>query len=78
MLDFVRMLQNALQDAGLLPPEFDAMTHTRLMPMQPGDVSVTYADVSTLRRDFGFAPQTTLQEGLRRFAEWVAGQSVPV
>ena len=66
MLDFVRMLQNALQDSGLLPPEFDAMTHTRLMPMQPGDVSVTYADVSALRRDFGFAPQTTLQEGLRR------------
>ena len=78
MLDFVRMLQNALQDAGLLPTEFDAMAHTRLMPMQPGDVSVTYADVSTLRRDFGFAPQTSLQEGLRRFAEWVAGQSVPV
>ena len=73
MLDFVRMLQGALQDAGLLPPDFDAMAHIRLMPMQPGDVSVTYADVSALRRDFGFAPQTTLQEGLRRFAEWVAG-----
>lgn len=75
MLDFVRMLQNALQDAGLLPLEFDAMAHTRLMPMQPGDVSVTYADVSALHRDFGFVPQTTLHEGLRRFAEWVSRQS---
>ncbi|MBP5539960.1 MAG: NAD-dependent epimerase/dehydratase family protein [Bacteroidales bacterium] len=73
MLDFIRMLQEALQDAGLLPPDFDAMAHTRLMPMQPGDVTTTYADVSALRRDFGFAPQTSLQEGLRRFAEWMAG-----
>ena len=73
MLDFVRMLQSALQDAGLLPPAFDAMAHISLMPMQPGDVSVTYADVSALRRDFGFAPQITLHEGLCRFAKWVAG-----
>ena len=73
MLDFVKLLQNALQDAGLLPPDFDAMAHTRLMPMQPGDVSVTYADVTAFRRDFGFAPQTSLQDGLSHFAEWVAG-----
>lgn len=75
MLDFVRMLQNALQNAGLLPIDFDAMAHTRLMPMQPGDVTETYADVTALRRDFGFAPQTPLQEGLRHFAEWAARQS---
>ena len=70
MLDFVRMLQEALQGVGLLPSDFDALAHTRLMPMQPGDVTETFADVTALQRDFGFAPQTSLQEGLRRFAEW--------
>ena len=72
MLDFIKLLQEALQGAGLLPSEFDALAHTRLMPMQPGDVTETFADVTALQRDFGFAPQTSLQEGLRRFAEWVA------
>ncbi|MBO7510113.1 MAG: NAD-dependent epimerase/dehydratase family protein [Bacteroidales bacterium] len=75
MADFVKMLQDALQGAGLLSPDFDALAHTRLMPMQPGDVTETYADVTALQRDFGFAPRTLLQEGLRRFAEWAARQS---
>lgn len=75
MLDFIKLLQEALQGVGLLPSEFDALAHTRLMPMQPGDVTETFADVTALQRDFGFAPQTPLQEGLRRFAEWMVGQS---
>ena len=70
LLDFVRILSEELVRAGVLPEDFDFAAHRRLIPMQPGDVPVTYADTSALERDFGFRPQTPLREGLRRFAEW--------
>ena len=70
LLDFVRTLSEELVRAGVLPEDFDFAAHRRLVPMQPGDVPVTYADTSALERDFGFRPQTPLREGLRRFAEW--------
>ena len=70
LLDFVRILGEELIAAGVLPEDFDIGAHSRLVPMQPGDVPVTYADVSPLERDFGFRPSTTLREGLRRFAVW--------
>ena len=56
--------------AGVLPADYDFEAHKKLVPMQAGDVPITYADVSALERDFGFKPSTTLREGLRRFAEW--------
>ena len=56
--------------AEVLPGDYDFESHTELVPMQPGDVPVTYADTSPLERDFGFRPSTPLREGLRRFAEW--------
>ena len=55
---------------GVLPEDYDFEAHKQLVPMQPGDVPVTYADTSALERDFGFKPSTPLREGLRRFAEW--------
>ena len=70
LLDFVDILQQELIRAGVLPEDYDFETHKKLVPMQPGDVSVTYADTSDLERDFGFKPRTTLREGLRKFAEW--------
>lgn len=70
LLDFVDILQQELVAAGVLPKEYDFEAHRRLVPMQPGDVPVTYADVSDLERDCGFKPQTPLREGLRRFAIW--------
>lgn len=70
LLDFVDILQQELILAGVLPESYDFEAHKRLVPMQPGDVPVTYADVSELERDFGFRPRTTLREGLRRFARW--------
>lgn len=70
LLDFVDILQQELIAAGVLPVDFDFEAHKQLVPMQPGDVPVTYADVSELERDFGFKPSTSLQEGLRRFARW--------
>ena len=70
LLDFVRILSEELVRASVLPEDFDFAAHRRLVPMQPGDVPVTYADTSALERDFGFRPQTPLREGLRRFAEW--------
>lgn len=70
LLDFVDILQQELIRAGVLPQDYDFDTHKELMPMQPGDVPVTFADTSALERDFGFKPSTTLREGLRRFAEW--------
>lgn len=70
LLDFVQTLQEELTAAGVLPPDFDFEAHKELVPMQPGDVPVTYADTSALEKDFGFKPSTTLREGLRSFARW--------
>ena len=73
LLDFVRILQEELTTAGVLPQDYDFESHKKLVPMQPGDVPVTYADVSALERDTGFRPATSLREGLRRFTRWYAG-----
>lgn len=70
LLDFVRILQEELIAAGVLPADYDFEAHKELVPMQPGDVPITYADTSALERDFGFRPSTPLREGLRRFAKW--------
>ena len=70
LLDFVNILQEELVRAGVLPKDFDFEAHKELVPMQPGDVPVTYADATALERDFGFTPKITLREGLRKFAEW--------
>ncbi len=70
LLDFVRILGEELIAAEVLPKDFDISSHSKLVPMQPGDVPVTYADVTPLERDFGFKPSTSLREGLRKFAEW--------
>ena len=70
LLDFVQILSEELVRAGVLPEDYDFEAHKELVPMQPGDVPVTYADISALERDFGFKPQTSLREGLRRFSEW--------
>ena len=70
LLDFVDILQQELIRAKVLPEDYDFESHKKLVPMQPGDVAVTYADTSALERDFGFRPSTSLREGLRRFAEW--------
>lgn len=72
LLDFVQILQEELIYAGVLPKDYDFEAHKRLVPMQPGDVPVTYADTSALERDFGYKPSTSLREGLRKFAEWYA------
>lgn len=70
LLDFVNILGEELVLAGVLPVDFDIEAHKKLVPMQAGDVPVTYADTSDLERDFGFTPSTTLREGLRQFAQW--------
>lgn len=70
LLDFVNILQEELVMAGVLPSHFDFDRFKQLVPMQPGDVPVTYADTSALERDLGFKPHTTLRDGLRKFAEW--------
>ena len=70
LLDFVTILQEELISAGVLPEDYDFEAHKELVPMQPGDVPVTYADTTALERDFGFKPSTTLREGLRAFALW--------
>ena len=70
LLDFVTILQEELLAAGVLPADYDFEAHKELVPMQPGDVPVTYADTSALERDFGFKPSTSLREGLRAFARW--------
>lgn len=70
LLDFVTILQEELVRAGVLPEDYDFEAHKKLVPMQAGDVPVTYADTSALERDFGFRPSTPLRLGLRRFAEW--------
>ena len=70
LLDFVQILQEELLSAGVLPADYDFEAHKELVPMQPGDVPVTYADTSALEEDFGFKPHTSLREGLRKFAVW--------
>ncbi|MBQ2284774.1 MAG: NAD-dependent epimerase/dehydratase family protein [Clostridia bacterium] len=70
LLDFVDILQQELISAGVLPKDYDFEAHKELVPMQAGDVPVTYADTSALERDFGFKPSTTLRDGLRKFAQW--------
>ena len=72
LLDFVTILQEELVRAGVLPKGYDFEAHKELVPMQPGDVPVTYADTTPLEQDFGFKPNTSLREGLRHFAEWYA------
>ena len=72
LLDFVTILQEELVAAGVLPEDYDFEAHKKLVPMQPGDVPVTFADTSALERDYGFKPSTTLREGLRNFARWYA------
>ena len=70
LLDFVQILSEELVRAGVLPSDYDFEAHKKLVPMQPGDVPITFADTSSLEEDMGFKPSTTLREGLRRFAEW--------
>lgn len=70
LLDFVQILQEELICAGVLPQDYDFEAHKQLVPMQPGDVPVTFADTTPLEEDFAFRPHTSLREGLRRFAEW--------
>lgn len=70
LLDFVQILQEELIGAGVLPADYDFEAHKKLVPMQPGDVPVTYADISALEEDLGFRPNTSLREGLRNFAKW--------
>ena len=70
LLDFVDILQQELVRAGVLSENYDFDKYKELVPMQPGDVPVTYADTSALERDYGFKPNTPLREGLRKFAEW--------
>ena len=72
LLDFVTILQEELIAAGVLPADYDFESHKELVPMQPGDVPVTYADTTPLEEDFGFRPNPRLREGLRRFAQWYA------
>ena len=70
LLDFVSILQEELVRAGVLPADYDFEAHKELVPMQPGDVPITYADTTPLEEEFGFKPSTPLREGLRRFARW--------
>ena len=70
LLDFVDILQQELICAEVLPVDYDFEAHKKLVPMQPGDVPITYADTTALEEDFGFKPSTSLREGLRKFAEW--------
>ncbi|MDO4462514.1 MAG: NAD-dependent epimerase/dehydratase family protein [Bacteroidia bacterium] len=72
LLDFVTILQEELIRAHVLPADYDFESHKELVPMQPGDVPITYADTTALERDFGFKPSTPLRDGLRAFAEWYA------
>jgi len=77
LLDFVQILSEELIRACVLPDDYDIQAHMQLVPMQPGDVPVTYADTSALEEDVGFQPNTTLREGLRRFAQWYKGFYMP-
>ena len=70
LLDFVQILSEELVKAGVLPKDYDFESHKKLVPMQKGDVPITFADTSDLERDFGYKPSTSLREGLKRFSEW--------
>ncbi len=70
LLDFIAVLQEELVRAEVLPADYDFDSHKEFVPMQPGDVPVTFADTSALERDFGFKPSTTIRKGLRAFVEW--------
>ena len=70
LLEFVEILQEELINAGVLPSDYDFESHKKLVPMQPGDVPITYADTSQLEKDYGFKPSTSLRDGLREFAKW--------
>ena len=70
LMEFIGILAEKLICVEVLPKDFDLAAHEDLLPMQPGDVAVTYADTSALERDYGFKPSTPLREGLRKFAEW--------
>ena len=70
LIDFVQILSEELVRAGVLPEDYDFAAHKELVPMQPGDVPITYADTDALERDYGFKPCTSLRDGLRKFAEW--------
>ena len=70
LLDYIDTLQHELIRAGVLPENYDFDAHKELVPMQPGDVPVTYADSEALERDYGFRPQIGIRDGLRKFAEW--------
>ena len=72
LLEFVQILQKELMDCGILPEDYDFEAHKEFLPMQPGDVPVTYADTRDLEKDFGFCPTTNLREGLHAFARWYA------
>ena len=78
LIDFVTILQEELIAAGVLPADYDFESHKQLVPMQPGDVPVTYADTTPLEEDFGFRPNTSLRDGLRRFAQWYARYYVKI
>lgn len=78
LLNFVDILQQELVHAGVLPKDYDFEAHKQLVPMQPGDVPVTYADTSALERDYGFKPSTSLRDGLRAFAEWYVSDENPL
>ena len=78
LIDFVTILQEELIAAGVLPADYDFESHKELVPMQPGDVPVTYADTTPLEEDFGFRPNTSLRDGLRRFAQWYARYYVKI
>ncbi len=73
LLDFISVLQEELVRANVLPENYDFEAHRELVPMQQGDVPVTYADSEALERDFGFTPKIGIREGLREFAEWYKG-----
>ena len=75
LFDFVNILQEELVRVGLLPADYDFAAHHVLLPMQPGDVPVTYADTSRLEKDCAFKPSTSLRDGLRRFVEWYKNYS---
>ncbi len=70
LMEFIKILQEELVRAGLLPEDYDFSSHHELVPMQPGDVAITYADTTALERDFGYRPETSIREGLRAFVEW--------
>jgi nucleoside-diphosphate-sugar epimerase len=73
LLNFVQIIQEELIRAELLPKDYDFESHKEFIPMQPGDVPTTFADVTALENDFGFTPQTSLKDGLRKFVEWYKG-----